>query len=56
MPAFGAYAGGLNIRDNAFAALLGAGDQQAHVLGRHAVYTVAWRQCLADRTVVEPWR
>ena len=48
MPAFGAYAGGLNFLDVAFAALFGAGEHHAHVLGRDAVYTVARRQCLAE--------
>lgn len=49
LPAFGAYAGGLNIRDAAFARLFAAGDHHAHVLGREAVYTVSARQCLSER-------
>jgi DNA ligase-associated metallophosphoesterase len=48
MPAFGAYAGGLNILDAAFAGLFGAGARHAHVLGRDAVYTVSHRQCLGE--------
>ena len=56
MPAFGAYAGGLNFLDAAFARLMGAGEHQAHVLGHGAVYTVAPRQCLAERNTVETWR
>ena len=55
LPAFGAYAGGLNVRDRAFAALF-AGEMLAHVLGRAAVYSVARRQCLAERPIVETWR
>ena len=51
LPAFGAYAGGLNILDQAFRHLFRAGaGPQAHVLGRSAVYTVASHQCLADST------
>jgi DNA ligase-associated metallophosphoesterase len=48
LPAFGAYTGGLNIRDAAFAALFGPREVQAHMLGRDAVYTVARKQCLAE--------
>jgi DNA ligase-associated metallophosphoesterase len=48
LPAFGAYTGGLNIRDAAFAALFAPGKVQAHMLGRDAVYTVARKQCLAE--------
>lgn len=56
MPAFGAYAGGLNVLDGAVSGLFAARELYAHVLGRAAVYSVAPRQCLADRTVVELWR
>jgi DNA ligase-associated metallophosphoesterase len=56
LPAFGAYAGGLNFLDAAFTALLGAGEHHAHVLGRDAVYTVARHQCLVERTSLELWR
>ena len=54
MPAFGAYAGGLNMLDRAFDALfvgrdLPARDPQAYVLGRDTVYRVARKQCLLDR-------
>jgi uncharacterized protein len=48
MPAFGAYAGGLNIRDRAFAALFGARPFIAHMLGARRLYAVAAAQCLAD--------
>ena len=53
MPAFGAYAGGLNVLDEAFSALFGKAERHAHLLGRDAVYTVARRQCLPEAT---PWR
>ena len=56
MPAFGAYAGGLNVLDRAVVGLFAAGQTYAHVLGRAAVYSVAPRQCLAERGVVETWR
>jgi DNA ligase-associated metallophosphoesterase len=46
MPAFGAYAGGLNIMDPAFAGLFGAGRRIAHALGRDRVYAVPEVRCL----------
>lgn len=48
MPAFGAYAGGLNICDPAFAPLFPAGGVRAHVLGRNAVYGVGRASCRPD--------
>jgi uncharacterized protein len=48
MPAFGAYAGGLNIRDAAFAPLFPSGVTSAHVLGRNAVYGVGPQNCRPD--------
>ncbi len=48
MPAFGAYAGGLNIRDAAFAPLFPNGVTSAHVLGRSAVYGVGPAHCRPD--------
>ncbi len=56
MPAFGAYAGGLNMLDRAFAALFGDAEPFAHVLGRAAVFSVARRQCLLERSVIASWR
>ena len=41
MPAFGAFAGGLNVRDRAIASLFGAQAFTAHMLGRSRVYAVA---------------
>lgn len=40
MPAFGAFAGGLSVRDPVFAALLGAGGVRAWLLGRDRVYRI----------------
>ncbi|HWG05943.1 MAG TPA: ligase-associated DNA damage response endonuclease PdeM [Beijerinckiaceae bacterium] len=48
MPAFGAYAGGLNLRDAAFAPLFLGPAFTAHVLGRDRVYAVAPGRCIAD--------
>lgn len=52
MPAFGAFAGGLNVRDAVFAAMFGAhaGTPRllAHVIGRGAVYAVPHAMCLSD--------
>jgi uncharacterized protein len=48
MPAFGAYAGGLNVRDRAFAALFGARPFTAHMLGERRLYAVAAARCLPD--------
>jgi metallophosphoesterase superfamily enzyme len=48
MPAFGAYAGGLNLRDAAFARLFPGRAPRAHVLGRDRVYAVAHEYCYAD--------
>lgn len=47
MPAFGAYAGGLNWHDPAFVPLFPA-DRFAHVMGRDRVYKVAPEHCLPD--------
>ena len=48
MPAFGAYAGGLNVRDRAFADIFGTLDFTAHVLGQERLYAFAASRCLAD--------
>jgi len=48
MPAFGAYAGGLNVRDRAFAAVFETLSFTAHMLGERRIYAVAARQCLPD--------
>ena len=48
MPAFGAYAGGLNLRDAAFTPLFTEHAFTAHVLGRDRVYAVGPGRCIAD--------
>jgi DNA ligase-associated metallophosphoesterase len=48
MPAFGAYAGGLNVRDRAIVALFGALSFTAHMLSERRIYAVAAVKCLAD--------
>jgi uncharacterized protein len=48
MPAFGAYAGGLNIRDRAFVALFGALSFTAHLLGVERLYAIPAARCIAD--------
>ena len=45
MPAFGAYAGGLNIRDAAFAKIFQATALMAHVLGDVRLHTIAASRC-----------
>lgn len=45
LPAMGAYAGGLNVRDPAFAALFGA-TPDVHVLGRQRLYALGRRMLL----------
>jgi DNA ligase-associated metallophosphoesterase len=46
MPAFGAYTGGLSIRDRAFAKVFQARAFTAHVLGERRLYTFAAAHCL----------
>ena len=46
MPAFGAYTGGLSIRDRAFAAVFGAGDFTAHVLGQRRIFAFSAAHCV----------
>ncbi len=48
LPAFGAYAGGLNLHDRAFAPLFASRERIAHVMGRERVYRISHRQCLPD--------
>jgi uncharacterized protein len=48
MPAFGAYTGGLNIRDRAFAAVFGARKVTAHMLGENRLYAFVASRCLSD--------
>ncbi|MDX7951510.1 ligase-associated DNA damage response endonuclease PdeM [Lichenihabitans sp. Uapishka_5] len=48
MPAFGAYAGGLNIHHAAFTPLFGARPRLAHALGRDRIYAIPMSRCVAD--------
>jgi DNA ligase-associated metallophosphoesterase len=48
MPAFGAYAGGLNVRDRAIVSLFGALSFTAHMLGERRIYAFAAAKCLSD--------
>ncbi len=48
MPAFGAYAGGLNVRDRAIFGLFGTVEFTAHMLGAQRLYAVAAERCLPD--------
>jgi DNA ligase-associated metallophosphoesterase len=45
MPAFGAYSGGLSIRDAAFARLFPSRDFTVHVLGDVRLHTIAASRC-----------
>ena len=47
MPAFGAFTGGFNIRNEVFADILGV-DFLAHLLGTERLYSFAAAHCLAD--------
>jgi DNA ligase-associated metallophosphoesterase len=48
MPAFGAYAGGLNVRDRAFARVFPTLAFTAHMLGDRRIYAVGAKRCLPD--------
>ena len=48
MPALGAYTGGLNVRDRAFAEVIGTLAFTAHMLGEVRLYAIAAARCLAD--------
>jgi hypothetical protein len=48
MPAFGAYTGGLNIRDLAFVRVFGALAFTAHLIGQRRLYAFSAARCLAD--------
>ena len=48
MPAFGAYTGGVNVRDALFADLFGTLKFTAHMLGEDRLYAFAAKRCLAD--------
>jgi DNA ligase-associated metallophosphoesterase len=48
MPAFGAYAGGLNIHSTPFKPLFGAAGFTAYVLGQEQIFSASRHRCLAD--------
>jgi uncharacterized protein len=48
MPAFGAYAGGLNVRDRAITALFGTLGFTAHMLGARRLFSITAERCLPD--------
>ena len=48
MPAFGAYTGGLNIRDLAFVRVFGALAFTAHLIGQRRLYAFSAARCLTD--------
>ena len=48
LPAFGAFAGGLNVLDDAFAPLFGDDGLQVWMLGQEGLYPVASRQLRGD--------
>jgi uncharacterized protein len=48
MPAFGAFTGGLNIRNAAFLDVFGALGFTAHLIGQRRLYSFAAARCLAD--------
>jgi DNA ligase-associated metallophosphoesterase len=48
MPAFGAFTGGLNVRDATFADLFGTLAFTAHLLGEGRLYAFAAKRCLPD--------
>ncbi|NBC20508.1 MAG: ligase-associated DNA damage response endonuclease PdeM [Alphaproteobacteria bacterium] len=55
MPAFGAFTGGLNVRDAAFASLF-PGGLIAFMLGQDRVFAMASRKLLSDRQPASSWR
>jgi uncharacterized protein len=46
MPAFGAYTGGLNVLDHAFASIFGASAFTAHLLGGRRLYAFSAAHCV----------
>ncbi len=48
MPAFGAYTGGLNVRDRAIVSVFGALSFTAHMLSERRLYAVPVARCLSD--------
>jgi DNA ligase-associated metallophosphoesterase len=48
MPAFGAYTGGLHVRDEAYLAVFGTASFTAHLLGDGRLHSFAAKRCLRD--------
>jgi uncharacterized protein len=48
MPAFGAFAGGLNVRDRAFVSVFGAPTFTVYLLGEERLYALTAARCAAD--------
>jgi DNA ligase-associated metallophosphoesterase len=48
MPAFGAFTGGLNVRNGAFQSVFDGADFVAHMLGAARLYAVSAARCLPD--------
>lgn len=48
MPAFGAYAGGLNVRDRTIFELFGTLSFTAHMLGERRLFAISAERCLPD--------
>ncbi|HET7849817.1 MAG TPA: ligase-associated DNA damage response endonuclease PdeM [Pseudolabrys sp.] len=48
MPAFGAFTGGLNVRDLAFLSVFGTFAFTAHMLGNGRLYSFTAKRCLPD--------
>jgi metallophosphoesterase superfamily enzyme len=48
MPAFGAYTGGLNVREAVFCDLFGTLAFTAHMLGEDRLYAFPVKRCAAD--------
>ena len=48
MPAFGAFAGGLNVRHPAFTNIFSALEFTAHMLGERRIFALPVERCLPD--------
>jgi len=48
MPAFGAYTGGINVRDALFAGVFDWLNFTTHVLGENRLYAFAAKRCVRD--------
>jgi metallophosphoesterase superfamily enzyme len=48
MPAFGAFAGGLNVRNRAFASVFGTPAFTIHLLGEERLYALNAARCATD--------